>query len=99
MKRIIRFIFWAGLSLFPLCPALAAGADCLLDKPTPTAETVEYAGKTYYLRDRACKDEFLADPERFSQLFDTLRELKASGQNPKKAIKPKTPDMASLVPS
>ena len=99
MKRSLRFILCAALGLFPLHPALAAGAECLLDKPNPTAETVEYAGKTYYLRDRACKDEFLADPERFSQLFDTLRELQASGQTPKKAVKPKTPDMASLVPS
>ncbi len=99
MKHITLLVFGAAISLFSLRPAFAAGADCLLDKPTPTAETVEYAGKTYYLRDRACKDEFLADPERFSQLFDTLRELQASGQTPKKSVKPKTPDMASLVPS
>jgi hypothetical protein len=52
----------------------------------------EYQGKTYTFRYSDCRDEFLTDPERYAQLYDTLREMQAEGQ---KVEAPK----ASLVPS
>lgn len=70
-------------------------ADCLAVGPDAAA-SAEYGGKTYYFRSQACKDEFLTDPERFSQLYDALLELKAQG---KPLQKPKPQDDASMVPS
>ena len=70
--------------------------DCVLAGPEGAAASVEYRGKTYYYRDSVCKDEFLTDPERYSQLYDALLELKAQG---KTIQKPKSHDAASLVPS
>lgn len=52
----------------------------------------EYQGKTYTFRYEDCRDEFLKDPERMSQLYDTLREMQKEGQ----AI---AAQKASLVPS
>jgi hypothetical protein len=54
--------------------------------------TVEHQGKTYELRYADCRDEFLTDPERYSQLYDALLEMKAEGQKVE-------PPKASLVPS
>lgn len=71
-------------------------ADCLVAGAQDAAASAEYGGKTYYFRSQACKDEFLTDPERFSQLYDALLELKAEG---KPLQKPKPHDDASLVPS
>lgn len=53
---------------------------------------VEHAGKRYALASAECRDLFLSDPERFSQLFDALTELAAAG----KRVAPPQP---SLVPS
>jgi YHS domain-containing protein len=69
--------------------------DCLLAGPNGAATSVEYGGKTYYLRSQACKEEFLTDPERYSQLYDALSELKAQGKTTRR---PAASD-ASLVPS
>lgn len=60
------------------------------------AASAQYGGKTYHFKTQACKEEFLADPERFSQLYDALQELKAQG---KPLVKPKPLDNASMVPS
>lgn len=60
------------------------------------ALTVEYGGKTYRLRDEACRQLFQTDPERYAQLFDALLE-ENNGAPPKPKIKPQ--DSASLVPS
>jgi YHS domain-containing protein len=54
--------------------------------------TAVHGGRTYYFSDPACRDEFLSDPERFSQLYDALLELETAG----KKIEPPIP---SLVPS
>ena len=54
--------------------------------------SVEYAAKTYFFSNEACREQFLSDPERYSQLYDALAELEAAG-------KPVTPQPASLVPS
>lgn len=69
--------------------------DCIADAKTAAA-TAEYGGKPYYFQNQACKDEFLTDPERYSQLYDALLELKAQG---KPLQKPKPLDNASQVPS
>jgi YHS domain-containing protein len=88
------------IALFALCltvstaRAATAPADCILAGPEGADASVEYGGKTYHLRDAACKEEFLSDPERFSQLYDTLLELKQAG----KPV-PKPPAPASAVPA
>lgn len=69
--------------------------DCIAD-PKDAVTFAEYGGKNYYFKSQACKDEFLADPERYSQLYDALLELKAQG---KPVQKPKPLDNASQVPS
>ena len=76
-------------------PQAPKAEDCLLAGPNGAATSVEYGGKTYYLRSQACKEEFLTDPERYSQLYDALFELKAQGKTTRK---PAVSD-ASLVPS
>ena len=73
--------------LFVLLAALHAPEECL-----GKGLVVEYQGKTYELRYEDCRDEFLSDPERFSQLYDALLELKEEGKH---VEAPK----ASLVPS
>ena len=70
-------------------------ADCLADAKTAAA-TADYGGKTYYFKSQACKEHFLTDPERYSQLYDALAELKNAG---KPLPKPKPLDNASAVPS
>ncbi len=62
----------------------------------PDALTVAYGGKTYHLRDEACRTLFQTDPERYAQLFDALLEGN-NGAPPKPKLKPK--QSASLVPS
>ncbi len=52
----------------------------------------EYQGKTYTFRYEDCRDEFLKEPERWSQLYDALLEMQAEGQKVE-------PQKASLVPS
>ena len=59
-------------------------ADCILPGPQGAVASAEYGGKTYYFRNQDCKEEFLADPERYSQLYDALLELKAQGKTVKK---------------
>lgn len=81
----------AKLPATPLTPS-----QCVLPGAKGAAATAEYDGKTYYFRDAACKDEFLTDPERYSQLYDALLELQAEG---KKLPPPKAREEASLVPS
>ena len=88
------------IALFALCLTVSAAraatapADCILAGPEGAAASVEYGGKTYHLRDAACKEEFFTDPERYSQLYDALLELKAEGKP-----LPKPPAPASAVPA
>lgn len=81
-------------SLSAVAAPAPPAAECILTGPSGAAASVEYGGKTYYFKDPACKDEFLADPERFSQLYDALLELKAEG----KPV-PRPPAPASAVPA
>ena len=69
-------------------------SECLAEPAQAVASAV-YGGKTYHFKSQACKEEFLTDPERYSQLYDALIELKAQGRQP---AKPAASE-ASLVPS
>ena len=79
----------AGLVLM----ALTAPEDCLVRSGERAVASVEHSGRTYQFRKVECREEFLADPERYSQLYDALAELAAAG-TPVQA-----PAEASLVPS
>ena len=80
--------------------AVLVASPALAQEPKNDPETclvakrgvvVEHAGKPYRLRDDACREEFLSDPERFAQLYDAIAELRAAGQTVTKS--------ESLVPS
>ena len=82
------------MTLAALVLLLATGSsveECLVTDG-PAAVTAEYRGQTYPLRNETCRDEFLSDPERYSQLYDALLELHRAG-----AAAP--PQQDSLVPS
>ena len=86
------------MNLFVLLLAAAtvverAPEECLVLKGKAAASAT-YAGKTYGFRYAECREQFLADPERYSQLYDALRELAAEGA----ALAPPAAD-ESLVPS
>lgn len=86
-----------GSLLLPALPSLAAAppaVECLLTGPEGAAASLDYNGKTYHFSDAACKEEFLTDPERFSQLYDTLLELKEENKP-----LPPPPAPASAVPA
>lgn len=74
-----------------LLAAVHTPRECLVTSGKPAA-TVEYGGKTYGFRYADCREEFLTDPERYSQLYDALLELQSEGGT----IAEKA---ASLVPS
>ena len=71
--------------------AIHTPEECLVVKGTGVA-AAEHDGKRYQFRFADCRDEFLADPERYSQLYDALLELAAEGA----VLEPARP---SLVPS
>ena len=79
--------------------ALAAAAAFAQNAPQPEdciaghAVEVAYGGKSYRLASEACRAQFLADPERYAQLYDALLELEREG-TPLRA-----PAAPSLVPS
>ncbi|HYC89738.1 MAG TPA: hypothetical protein VEO54_11045 [Thermoanaerobaculia bacterium] len=75
------------LAALVLLAALHTPEECLTRKSGITAA---YGGKTYAFRYADCREQFLEDPERFSQLYDALLELQAAGEVPR---------TASLVPS
>ena len=52
-----------------------------------------YNGKTYRFTSTECREQFLSDPERFSQLYDALEEMAAAGLSIEAEAE------ASLVPS
>lgn len=85
MMRLLALLLIAG-SL----GAQPAPEDCL----KASRVTVSHGGKTYRLADEACRQQFLSDPERYSQLYDALLELEAAGKTMEAP-----PEEASLVPS
>lgn len=74
-----------------LLAAIHTPEECLV-KSGKAAVTVEHGGKTYQFAYADCRDEFLKDPERYSQLYDALLELQAAGRK----VESRPP---SLVPS
>lgn len=67
--------------------------ECLARAGDAKALTVTHGGKTYRMASEACRAQFVADPERYAQLYDALLELEAEG-TPRRA-----PAGPSLVPS
>ncbi len=90
----MRANFYLALSL--VCFAsLLRGQDafppgCIAPDATSNF-TAEYDSRVFVLTSEACRTEFLTDPERYSQLYDALRDLTSKGK--------KTPPPRSLVPS
>lgn len=74
--------------LFVLILAVADPEQCLAPE---SAITVTHGATTYHLASEECRAQFLAEPERYAQLYDALLELRAAGAKPKPA--------PSLVPS
>ena len=67
---------------------------CMVKPGAVAAASTVYNGRPYFFASIECGEEFLSDPERYSQLYDALSELAASGV----PVKP-TPADESLVPS
>jgi len=65
---------------------------CIAKAGDRAAVVATHGGKSYRLASEACREQFLSDPERYSQLYDALLELAAEGT----PLRPATP---SLVPS
>jgi YHS domain-containing protein len=83
------------IAAFLLLAALHAPEECIVlpgVKGAKPVASVEHNAKTYHFRFADCREEFLSDPERYAQLYDTLLELHAAGS---KIEAPR----ASLVPS
>lgn len=70
-----------------------APEECVARANDASAVVVTHAGKSYRLTNEACRAQFLADPERYAQLYDALLELEREG-TPLRA-----PAAPSLVPS
>jgi YHS domain-containing protein len=68
--------------------------ECLVTRGKKTAASATYNNRTYAFTSVECRDRFLTDPERFSQLYDALQELADAGEP---LATP--PEDASLVPS
>jgi YHS domain-containing protein len=69
-----------------------APEQCLAKAGDAPALTVTHGGKTFRMASEACRAQFVAEPERYAQLYDALLELEAEG-TPLRAAPP------SLVPS
>ena len=76
-------------------PATAPQPEsCLLTKGERPVASAEHDGKAFRFPSVACRDLFLSDPERYSQLFEALGELQEQGQ-----LEIPGEEEASLVPS
>ena len=84
------------LALLLLFASSASGVEpeeCIVPTESEPVTTVVFQGVVYELASNECRELFLSDPERYSQLFDALAEL---GAQP---AEPATPAPASLVPN
>lgn len=88
---IVGFLIAAASTVLSAQDA-PAPEQCLAKAGDASALIVTYGGKTYRMANEACRAQFVADPERYAQLYDALRELEAEG-TPLRATRP------SLVPS
>jgi YHS domain-containing protein len=68
--------------------------ECLVRRGAKPAATATFNGKTYAFSKAGCREQFLADPERYAQLYDALAEMAAAGE-----LRAPAPREASLVPS
>ena len=88
------------LALLAIVPVSAGAQDAIDPTSCPTTADdasgfeVTHEGRTYYVANAACRDAFIAEPERYAQLFDALAELEAEGRAPAPQA-----DASSLVPS
>ena len=82
-----------GVALFILAATAPAPEECVVPPGRRAVVTATFQGKTYGFTKPECRDVFLSDPERYSQLYDALAELMAEG------VSVERPDDASLVPS
>ena len=88
MRALRATVLIAAIGVPAAAQSVADPEKCL----TKRGLSVAHAGKQYTLRDEACRDLFLSDPERYAQLFDAVAELEAAG-------KPTVVPRPSLVPS
>jgi hypothetical protein len=89
-RLLLSFIVLGfGMSSYAQTPE-----ECLVTRGKKTAASVTYNNRTYAFTSVECRDVFLTDPERFSQLYDALQELAEAGE----FVAP-PPEDASLVPS
>jgi hypothetical protein len=90
---------WAVLAVLAAASVASGGElerppeECLARPEQPDVASAFYDGKTYRFRFEGCRQTFLEDPERYSQLYDALSELQAQGAAPAPQREP------SLVPS
>ena len=92
MRFLLATLLSATLALTTSGQNAPEPEECLAGAKE-SAVVATYSGKSYRLTNEACRDQFLSDPERYSQLYDALLELEAAGAP---AGAPATP---SLVPS
>jgi YHS domain-containing protein len=88
MMRALLIVFVAGVA-FAQTPPEA----CIVKKGEQSVASATFGDKTYHFRKADCRDAFLSDPERYSQLYDALAEMLATGETIE------APREASLVPS
>lgn len=91
-RNTIAALLIAAAATAAVAQDAPAPEQCLAKAGDPSALDVTYAGKTYRMANEPCRAQFMADPERYAQLYDALRELEAEG-TPLRAPAP------SLVPS
>lgn len=91
MTRIRALLVALALTA-PVAAQEVTPEECLVRNETSEVAAAEYEGKRYEFADVRCREQFLSDPERYSQLYDALLELERAGRD---AV-PRTP---SLVPS
>lgn len=67
--------------------------ECLVPPGSTAAASVEHDGSLYEFASVECRELFLSDPERYSQLFDALAELGVLPSDPRSS------ETVSLVPN
>lgn len=93
VRRITTLALTAVVAIAAVAQDAPSPEQCLAKASDASALSVVHGGRTYYLATEACRAQFAADPERYSQLYDALLELAAEG------TLIQTPATPSLVPS
>ena len=92
MRASVITLFLATAASTAIAQSAPAPEECLAKADDQSAIVVSYGDKSYLMANEACRAQFLTDPERYSQLYDALRELEREGT-------PLAPSAPSLVPS